>query len=102
MQDARSWSRRDWQMGLTATASALFYGGCEKFLDKIRNRPIRRNVESAAAADDIATYKAAVTAMMPPNRMVPIHGVRNLGCTLEKARGSRPSRAMEKKMRVWP
>ena len=55
--------RRDFNKALCAAATTLFYGGCEKFLDSIRNRPVRRNVTTAEAAADIATYKAAVTAM---------------------------------------
>ncbi|MNE69201.1 hypothetical protein D3C80_1649110 [compost metagenome] len=38
--------------------------------------------------------KAAAMAIRMPSTMVPIQGVRNFGCTLAKALGSRPSRAM--------
>ncbi len=55
--------RRDFNKGLLVAATSAFFGGCEKILDDIANRPIRRNITSAEAADDIATYKNAVTAM---------------------------------------
>lgn len=58
-----AWDRRDFGKGLLGAGASVFFGGCERILDKIRNRPVRRNVTSAEAADDIATYKGAVTAM---------------------------------------
>ena len=44
----------------------------------------------------------AQTATTTPVRMVVTWGVRCLGCTLAAHFGSRPSRAIEKKMRGWP
>ena len=43
--------------------------------------------------------RSAVTA---PTRRLALTGVRNFGWTFAKLRGSRPSRAMAKKMRDWP
>ena len=55
--------RRDFNAGIMAAAASAFFGGCEKIIEDIRNRPVRRNITAPEAADDIATYKAAVTAM---------------------------------------
>jgi tyrosinase len=55
--------RRDFAKGLSTLAATAFFGGCEKIIDEIKNRPVRRNITSPAAAADIATYRAAVTAM---------------------------------------
>jgi tyrosinase len=63
MSPADELLRRDFGKGLAAIASAAFFGGCESILDSIKNRPVRRNVTSPAAAADVATYRAAVTAM---------------------------------------
>ena len=46
--------------------------------------------------------KAAPNATAMPVIQVTTCGVRNLGCTLERTSGSNPSRAMTKKIRVWP
>ncbi len=45
---------------------------------------------------------AEKTATSTPVKIVVTCGVRNLGCTLAAHWGSKPSRAMEKKMRGWP
>ena len=40
--------------------------------------------------------------MPVPSRMVPSQGVRKRGCSTQNTRGSSPSRAMLKKIRLWP
>lgn len=50
--------------GSALGAGALALGGCESLLEKIRNRPVRRDLATLAANDPIIdTYKAAVSAM---------------------------------------
>ena len=39
---------------------------------------------------------------MTPVTIVVTYGVPNFGCTLPNTGGSKPSRAIEKKMRGWP
>lgn len=59
-------SRRDFLRGgasLSALALLAATGGCEALRDAIRNRPIRRDVTTAAAANDVAIYGDAVAAM---------------------------------------
>lgn len=45
--------------------SATMFGGCEKILEQIRNRPVRRRLRSGSTAvdNDIAIYNDAVAAM---------------------------------------
>jgi len=50
--------------GTALGAAGYALGGCESLLEKIRNRPVRRDLGTLAASDPIIdTYKAAVAAM---------------------------------------
>jgi len=60
--------RRVFIQGLGYVSLGLFagtFGGCESLVDAIENRPTRRRLRTGSPAvdADIATYKAAVTAM---------------------------------------
>jgi hypothetical protein len=69
-------------------------------------------IETAAKANRVPEFemsassptgkKAANSATKMPVMMVMTCGVWNFGWTLEKNGGSRPSRLITKKMRVWP
>lgn len=50
-------------VSLSALGLLAATGGCESIKDAIANRPVRKRSTSAAAATDMATYAAAVTAM---------------------------------------
>lgn len=50
-------------VSLSALTLLAATGGCESIADAIANRPVRKRSTSAAAATDLATYAAAVTAM---------------------------------------
>ena len=59
-------SRRDiLKLGMSVSAIGLLAatGGCEALRDAIANRPVRRDVTTAGAANDVAIYRDAVTAM---------------------------------------
>lgn len=52
------------QGGLGTLAASVALGGCEPFLDKIKNRPIRKNVATLAAnGPEITAFRNAVAAM---------------------------------------
>jgi len=59
-------SRRDLLKGgasLSAVSLLVATGGCESFVESIRNRPVRKSITSPEAAGDIAVYNDAVAAM---------------------------------------
>jgi tyrosinase len=62
-----SLSRRNFIAGASAFAAfnmAFWSGGCEGCLNRIKNRPTRRNIANLSANDPVVTtYKAAVAAM---------------------------------------
>ena len=67
MDDIDLFSRRDFLKGAGAFSSlalTLWLGGCEACWERIRNRPMRKNIQNLAPSDSIIqTYKAAVAAM---------------------------------------
>ncbi len=55
-----------------------------------------------SSASSLRLVKPAAIAMITPSRSSARCGVRNLGSTREKNRGSGPSRLIAKKTPVWP
>lgn len=65
MLDSLSSRRQILKLGMSVSAIGLLAatGGCEALRDAIANRPVRRDVTTAGAANDVAIYRDAVSAM---------------------------------------
>ena len=57
--------RRDFLASGTALATMLALGGCERILERIRNRPVRRDVSAMASNDPILeAYRDGINQMI--------------------------------------
>jgi tyrosinase len=57
-------NRRDLLLSASALGLMMATGGCEKILNDIKNRPVRRNIANLASnSDDLKTYRDGVAAM---------------------------------------
>ena len=91
--------------GTNGTRYPRFKSGCVR---RRTSTPIETSTNAASVpmlvnfATTSIGMKPATTATNTPTIILDRYGVRKRGCTCEKSPGKRPSRAMEKKMRLCP